>query len=56
MSEKIEKIEKDNKGVLITFRLNNEQASTIKAWANRTGTSVSDVIRSAIEVMTGAKQ
>lgn len=51
-----EQIQKDQKGVIITFRLNQEQALTVKAWANRTGTSVSDVIRSAIEAMTGAKQ
>jgi len=41
---------------LIALRLNNEQMREIKRWAKQHNTTISDVIRSAIEVMTGAKQ
>lgn len=40
---------------MIALRLNNEQALAVKAWAETHGVSISDVIRAAIEQMTGAK-
>lgn len=43
---------KDN---MVALRLNNEQAVAVKAWAETHGVSISDVIRAAIEQMTGAK-
>ena len=41
---------------LIALRLNDEQMREVKRWAQQHDTTISDVIRSAIEVMTGAKQ
>lgn len=48
-----EKINKDN---LIALRLNQEQMAAVKQYALQHNASVSQVIRSAIEMMTGAKQ
>lgn len=44
-----------DKSNMIALRLNNEQAVAVKAWAVTHGVSISDVIRAAIEQMTGAK-
>jgi hypothetical protein len=44
-----------NKENLIALRLNNEQMLEVKRWAKQHKASVSEVIRSAIEMMTGAK-
>ena len=48
--------QKDNKDNLIALRLNNEQLLAVKQWAHQHNANVSQVIRSAIELMTGAKQ
>jgi predicted DNA binding CopG/RHH family protein len=48
--------EKENKDNLIALRLNNEQLLAVKQWAHQHNANVSQVIRSAIELMTGAKQ
>jgi len=48
-----EKVSKDN---LVALRLNNEQMQAVKQFALQHNASVSQVIRSAIEIMTGAKQ
>lgn len=45
-----------NKENLIALRLNNEQAVAVKQWAKQHKASVSEVIRIAIEMMTGAKR
>jgi len=47
---------KENKDNLIALRLNNEQMLVVRQWANQHDSNVSTVIRSAIELMTGAKQ
>lgn len=47
--------EKENKENLITLRLNNEQMLAVRQWALQHDSTVSGVIRAAIEVMTGAK-
>jgi hypothetical protein len=47
--------EKEPKDNLIALRLNNEQMQEVKRWAKQHKASVSQVIRSAIEMMTGAK-
>ncbi len=47
-----EKVNKDN---LIALRLNDEQLSEVKRWAKQHNATVSEVIRSAIQMMTGAK-
>jgi hypothetical protein len=52
----MEKEPKENKDNLIALRLNNEQMLAVRQWAHQHGTNVSTVIRSAIELMTGAKQ
>ncbi len=44
-----------NKENLIALRLNNEQMREVKRWAKQHKSSVSEVIRIAIENMTGAK-
>jgi predicted DNA binding CopG/RHH family protein len=44
-----------DKSNMITLRLNDEQTHAINAWATTHGVSVSQVIRAAIEQMTGAK-
>lgn len=41
---------------MIALRLNNEQMSAIKSFAKTHDVTVSDVIRAALEQMTGAKQ
>ena len=48
--------QKDNKENLVALRLNNEQMLAVKQWAHQNNANVSQVIRSAIELMTGAKQ
>ena len=48
--------QKDNKENLVALRLNNEQMLAVKQWAYQHNANVSEVIRSAIELMTGAKQ
>jgi predicted DNA binding CopG/RHH family protein len=48
--------EKENKENMIALRLNNEQMLAVKQWAHQHNANVSQVIRSAIELMTGAKQ
>ena len=48
--------EKDNKENMIALRLNNEQMLAVRQWAHQHNANVSQVIRSAIELMTGAKQ
>jgi hypothetical protein len=47
---------KENKDNLIALRLNNEQMLAVRQWAHQHDANVSQVIRSAIELMTGAKQ
>jgi predicted DNA binding CopG/RHH family protein len=47
---------KENKDNLIALRLNNEQMLAVRQWAHQHDTNISTVIRSAIELMTGAKQ
>lgn len=47
--------EKEPKENMIALRLNNEQMLEVKRWAKQHNASVSEVIRSAIEMMTGAK-
>ena len=47
--------QKENKENLIALRLNNEQMLAVRQWANQHNANVSQVIRSAIEYMTGAK-
>jgi hypothetical protein len=44
-----------NKDNLIALRLNDEQMKEVKRWARQHKSSVSEVIRIAIENMTGAK-
>ena len=48
--------QKENKDNLIALRLNNEQMLAVRQWAHQHNANVSQVIRSAIELMTGAKQ
>jgi predicted DNA binding CopG/RHH family protein len=48
--------EKENKENLVALRLNNEQMLAVRQWAYQHNANVSEVIRSAIELMTGAKQ
>jgi len=48
--------QKENKDNLVALRLNNEQMLAVKQWAHQHNANVSQVIRSAIELMTGAKQ
>jgi hypothetical protein len=47
--------ETTNKENMIALRLNAEQMLEVKRWAKQHNASVSQVIRSAIEMMTGAK-
>jgi predicted DNA binding CopG/RHH family protein len=47
---------KENKDNLIALRLNNEQMLAVRQWAHQHETNISTVIRSAVELMTGAKQ
>ena len=47
--------EHSNKDNLIALRLNDEQMKEVKRWAKQHKSSVSEVIRIAIENMTGAK-
>jgi uncharacterized protein (DUF1778 family) len=47
---------KENKENLVALRINNEQKPAVKQWAHQHNANVSQVIRSAIELMTGAKQ
>lgn len=44
-----------NKVNMIALRLNEEQMVAISQWARQHEVSVSEVIRAAIEQMTGAK-
>jgi len=48
--------QKENKDNLVALRLNNEQMLAVRQWAHQHNANVSQVIRSAIELMTGAKQ
>ena len=48
--------QKENKENLVALRLNNEQMLAVRQWAHQHNANVSQVIRSAIELMTGAKQ
>lgn len=41
---------------IISLRLNSEQLIAVKVWAQKHNVSISEVIRAAIEQMTGAKQ
>ena len=52
----MEKESKENKDNLIALRLNSEQMLAVRQWAHQHETNISTVIRSAIELMTGAKQ
>jgi predicted DNA binding CopG/RHH family protein len=52
----MESAPKENKDNLIALRLNNEQMLAVRQWAHQHDANVSQVIRSAIELMTGAKQ
>jgi hypothetical protein len=52
----MEKEQKENKDNLIALRLNSEQMLAVRQWAHQHDANVSQVIRSAIELMTGAKQ
>jgi predicted DNA binding CopG/RHH family protein len=47
---------KQNKENMVALRLNDEQMLVVRQWAQQHGVNVSQVIRSAIELMTGAKQ
>lgn len=47
---------KENKENLIALRLNNEQMLAVRQWAAQHQSNVSEVIRVAIELMTGAKR
>lgn len=47
--------ENNNKENLIALRLNNEQMLAVRQWAHQHDSNVSEVIRAAIELMTGAK-
>jgi len=47
--------ETTNKENMIALRLNAEQMLEVKRWAKQHNASISQVIRSAIEMMTGAK-
>jgi predicted DNA binding CopG/RHH family protein len=47
---------KENKENLIALRLNNEQMLAVRQYAAQHNANVSEVIRAAIELMTGAKQ
>jgi len=47
---------KENKENMIALRLNNEQMLAVKAWAIKHDSNTSEVIRVAIEMMTGAKR
>lgn len=40
---------------IITLRLNSEQLVAVHQWAKQHNVTVSEVIRAAIEQMTGAK-
>jgi len=46
---------KSSKDNLIALRLNGEQMVEVRRWAKQHNASISQVIRSAIEMMTGAK-
>lgn len=48
--------EKETKDNLIALRLNDEQMTAVRQWANQHSASVSEVIRIALEMMTGAKR
>lgn len=48
--------DKETKDNLIALRLNDEQMTAVKHWAKQHSASVSEVIRIAIEMMTGAKR
>ena len=48
--------QKENKENMIALRLNNEQMLAVRQWAHQHNANVSQVIRSAIELMTGVKQ
>lgn len=41
---------------MIALRLNDEQMQAVHQWAKQHNSTVSDVIRISIEMMTGAKQ
>lgn len=51
-----EQTEDANKGNMVALRLNNEQMQAVKQYAYQHNSNVSEVIRAAIELMTGAKQ
>lgn len=48
--------EKENKENLVALRLNNEQMTAVRQWAYQHDSNISEVIRVAIEMMTGAKR
>ena len=48
--------EKSHKDNMIALRLSEEQLREVKRWAKQHNASVSEVIRIAIEMMTGAKK
>ena len=43
------------KTIMIALRLNDEQMQTVHQWAKQHNSTVSEVIRLAIQMMTGAK-
>lgn len=47
---------KENKDNMIALRLNNEQMLAVRQWANQHDSNISEVIRVAIEMMTGARR
>lgn len=51
-----EQTEEANKGNMVALRLNNEQMIAVRQYAHQHNSNVSEVIRAAIELMTGAKQ
>jgi hypothetical protein len=48
--------EKENKENMIALRLNNEQMMAVRQWAHQHDSNISEVIRVALEMMTGAKR
>lgn len=48
--------EKETKDNLIALRLNDEQMTAVRQWANQHQATISEVIRISIEMMTGAKR
>ena len=47
---------KKNKKNMIDLQLNNEQMMAVRQWAHQHDSNISEVIRVALEMMTGAKR